>query len=437
MHYPDFKGKMYHIKSQQIDLDVTDNHRMLVQKDTLIDGKRCLSVPTLELAKDIIGKHRRYKKNANWLKPDYQFVLPSIPISPQNNYLDVSDKNLNMDAWLVFFGIWIAEGWAYSNHHTENPHSYYRVTICQCKPRVKSIIVNAIKALGFNPVEDKDKIHVFSKQLFTYFKDLSVGAPNKFLPDWVWELSQAQARTLIYNMLLGDGTFNKNTACESYYTSSIRLADDFQRLCLHAGWSTNKIIHSKAGNETEIKGRKIISNYDMYKLTIVKSKNNPSVNHSHTKEQKVQQEGLYDYEGPVYCIGVPSEVFYVRRNGKAVWTGNSRETGPVQLLTRQPAEGRSRDGGLRIGEMERDVLIAYGVSCFLKEKMTDSSDLFRMFVSKRNQTFCIGNEKEKLFKFADKHLDPDDIREVQLPYAMKLLFQEVSSMGIDMRLKVD
>ena len=86
---------------------------------------------------------------------------------------------------------------------------------------------------------------------------------------------------------------------------------------------------------------------------------------------------------------------------------------------------------------ERDVLIAYGVSCFLKEKMTDSSDLFRMYVSKRNQTFCIGNEKEKLFKFADKHLDPDDIKEVQLPYAMKLLFQEICSLGIDMRLKVD
>ena len=113
---------------------------------------------------------------------------------------------------------------------------------------------------------------------------------------------------------------------------------------------------------------------------------------------------------------------------------HSRENGPSQLLTRQPAEGRSRDGGLRVGEMERDVLIAYGASCFLKEKMTDSSDLFKMYVSKKHQTFIVGNMNKGLFKHGEQHLDSDDVREVQLPYAMKLLWQEITSMGIDMRI---
>jgi hypothetical protein len=61
------------------------------------------------------------------------------------------------------------------------------------------------------------------------------------------------------------------------------------------------------------------------------------------------QERIYDFEGAVYCISVPNEIFYVRRDGKPVWTGNSRASGPVVQLTRQPAEGRSRDGGLRFG----------------------------------------------------------------------------------------
>ena len=203
-----------------------------------------------------------------------------------------------------------------------------------------------------------------------------------------------------------------------FSTIDRQVAGDLQRLCLHAGWSADFTFSDK-----------------IYRVRIVCE--DPRVNLPDDMTNNVTRETLYHYEGSVYCLTVPTEVFYVRRDGKPVFTGNSREAGPVQLLTRQPAEGRSRYGGLKIGEMERDVLIAYGASAFLKEKMTDSSDLFRMYVSKQNQTFITGNEKEGLFKFNDRHLDSDDVREIQLPYAMKLLWQEITCMGIDMRLVVD
>ena len=112
------------------------------------------------------------------------------------------------------------------------------------------------------------------------------------------------------------------------------------------------------------------------------------------------------------------------------------ESGPVQLLTRQPAEGRSRDGGLRLGEMERDVLIAHGISYFMKEKMMDSSDLFKAYVSKPDESLIVGNREHKIYKFGNQSLKDDDVMQIQLPFAMKLLLQELESMGLDVRLQV-
>lgn len=336
-HYPDYKGQMYRIKNQLIDLDVTANHRMYVSKP--YGRKRIWQQYDFVRADELFGKQVKYKRDAEWDVKDYQFILPGMT---DGNNLYHQEVNVDMDSWLTFFGIWMAEGLVSDNKN---------LTIAANKPRVQRALENAIPKLGYHLNKTKKFMwSVNNVQLASYLQQFSVGAPNKFLPEWAFQLSQRQSRILIESMVLGDGHKYKSNNYPWYSTTSTQLADQFMQLCLHAGWSSNKTVHVKAGTVNVIRGKEVTNNHDVFRLSIIKSKNQPEVNRGHHKRQNIQEEELYDYEGSVYCVEVPGNVFMVRKDGKPVWTGNSRSSGPYSQLVRQPSVGRARDGGLRIGK---------------------------------------------------------------------------------------
>ena len=126
-------------------------------------------------------------------------------------------------------------------------------------------------------------------------------------------------------------------------------------------------------------------------------------------------------------------VFYQRLKHMVNDKQHSRSIGPMVNLTRQPAEGRIRDGGLRYGEMERDCMIAHGTSRFNKGRMYDASDAFRVYVCKCCGMIAAFNDHVHIH-FCRTCGNRIAFDYVELPYACKLMFQELVTMNIAPRI---
>jgi DNA-directed RNA polymerase II subunit RPB2 len=168
-----------------------------------------------------------------------------------------------------------------------------------------------------------------------------------------------------------------------------------------------------------------------------------------TITRELQKLGYESYGNEIMYNGLTGEqletsiyigpVFYQRLKHMVNDKQHSRSIGPMVNLTRQPAEGRSRDGGFRIGEMERDVMIAHGMSRFCRERLYDVSDKYSVHVCKKCGMVASFNDgtNNRMYANADFtiHLcktcdNKTDFAKVDIPYAYKLMAQELQTINV-------
>lgn len=146
-------------------------------------------------------------------------------------------------------------------------------------------------------------------------------------------------------------------------------------------------------------------------------------------------ELMYDGESgnQIECSVFIGPVFYQRLKHMVIDKTHSRSVGLVVNLTRQPMEGRARDGGLRFGEMERDCMISHGAARFTRERMYDASDKYVVYICRKCGVIAAFNHTMHIHicKTCDNRTD---FARVEIPYACKLLFQELTMMSVTPRL---
>lgn len=210
----------------------------------------------------------------------------------------------------------------------------------------------------------------------------------------------------------------------------------FSKLCVVNGCFGDCTAYSSKG-----------SNYDTYGDLLVKNGYHKSGNE--ILYSGITGEQLYSeiFIGPTY---------YMRLKHMVKDKINYRSTGKRSSLTRQTNQGRANDGGLRIGEMERDGIMGHGMSKFLNDSFMVRGDQYKMAICNKTGAIAIYNEEQNLFlsPFADGPLTYEiegktkavinsiskfgrSFSIVKIPYSFKLLIQELQVMGIQLRIITD
>jgi len=317
----DYDGDMYRVRSEQVDLLVTPQHRMWVYRHDSQAARRREQIFRVEHASDIAGKRLRYQKTASWSGQESGVVeLPEAERSwYRAEYGTTTTRTyapavLPIRAFARFLGWYLAEGCINRDKivFTQNPG-----------PKMQEII-ETIRDLGLRANTSPSAPNVVrtgNTSLRDFLASLGSHSYEKTIPPIVHQWGPSVIREFLGAFVRGDGSTTRG-GHSIIYTSSRRMADDLQILAIKAGWSANLRIDDRTGLERVMpNGQRFRNLRPSYIVSLVKIRTHPLVNHGAARPHDSWQP----YKGKVYCVKVPNGLLFVRRNGKPVVSGNTHE----------------------------------------------------------------------------------------------------------------
>lgn len=287
----EYTGDMIEVDSPFVDLLVTNEHNMYVCITTTKEGRKKQKYELVK-AKDLVNKSHSYIKNSNGIS----FDGCNIP--------------LNI---IKLIGFSIGDGNIYNNN----------LTFHLGKQRKISFLLNILNEenITFSELDKNDGYKTFRIGLSTdnvimkyinLFKKIYNDNKEKVIPlELIQNMNKEESLALLSGLLESDGS-NNNYNSKYFCTTSKILADQFQQLALHSGYSSNYEKNQKSGFN---------SNKVVYRLSLITRYNKPEINK--TKGLKGNISLISNQKQKVWCINIsPYHNVYVRRNGKPVWCGN-------------------------------------------------------------------------------------------------------------------
>jgi thymidylate synthase ThyX len=324
----EYEGPMYEVRSEQVDLLVTPNHRMWVQRVDTQAAKRKEQTFGIELAEDIYRKRVRYQKGAIWRgsEPDVIRVPATCRTYKRDSRIvtrTYPGKEFPARAFARFLGWYLSEG--YINRH--------HIVIYQNRGAKLDGIVDTIRELGLQPYvpeRHQGQVRICCLPLRDFLADLGT-AVDKRIPTTVHEWGRGLLKEFLDAFIQGDGNTHSGNGHQVIYTASKEMADDLQVLAIKAGYSANLRVDDRVGLKRVMpNGQEFYNLRPTYIVSLGRSRLFPHVNLNRRAPNRWHNENGYNdrfvhYEGTIHCVKVPNGLLFVRRNGKPVVSGNTHE----------------------------------------------------------------------------------------------------------------